>query len=151
MKGDNVMIEIKNSLQINRPVEDVFAFVANIENLPLWAGPVTEAKQTSEGPVGAGTTQTQIAQFLGRRIESSQEVTEYELNKKLSTKTTSGPLPIEVSYTFEPVAGGTMMHLEGNVDAGGVFKLGEPIVGRMLKRQTDADAETLKELLEAQA
>jgi hypothetical protein len=98
-----------------------------------------------------GTTQTQTAQFLGRRIESSQEVTEYELNRKLSTKTTSGPLPIEVHYTFEPVAGGTMMHLEGNVDAGGFFKLGEPIVGRMLKRQTDADAETLKELLEAQA
>lgn len=145
------MIKIKNNLQINRPVEEVFAFVANIENLPKWAGPVTEAKQTSEGPLGVGTTQTQTAQFLGRRVESHQEVTEYELNKKLSTKTTSGGLPIEVHYTFEPADGGTMMHLEGYVDAGGFFALAEPIVGRMLKRQTAADAETLKELLEAGA
>lgn len=145
------MIEIKNSVQINRPVEQVFDFVTNVENLPKWAGPVTEAKQTSEGPVGVGAIQTQTAQFLGRRVESSQEVTQYELNKRLSTKTTSGSFPVEVNYTFESIDGGTLIHLEGNVDAGGFFKLGEPIVGRMLRRQTDADIETLKELLEAQA
>lgn len=144
------MIEIRNSLRINRPVEDVFAFVTKVENLPKWAGPVTEARQTSEGPVSVGTTQIQVAQFLGRRAESSQEVTEYELNKKFSSKTTSGPLPIEVHYTFEPVDGGTRLQLEGNVEAGGFFRLAESVVGRMLQRQTDADAQTLKELLEAQ-
>jgi hypothetical protein len=92
-----------------------------------------------------------VAQFLGRRIETSHEVTEYEPNKKLSTKTTSGPLPMEVSYTLEPVAEGTMVILEGNVDAGGFFKMAEPIVARMLKRQTKSDAANLKDLLEAQA
>lgn len=142
------MIKINNSIQINRPVEDVFVFVVDIKNLPKWAGPVSEARQTSDGPIGVGTTQTQKAQFLGRQIESSQEVTGYKLNKKLSTKTTSGPLPIEVHYTFEPNAGGTLLHVEGEVDAGGFFKLAEPLAGRMLRRQTDADIETLKELLE---
>lgn len=145
------MIKIENSVQVNRPVEEVFAFVANIENLTLWAGPVTEAKQTSEGPIGVGTTQTQSAQFLGRQMETTQEVTEYELNKKLSTKSTSGPLPLEIHYTFEPVGEGTRIKLEGNLDAGGFFKLAEPVVGRMLNRQTASDAQTLKELLEAQA
>jgi uncharacterized membrane protein len=145
------MIKIESSVQINRPVEEVFAFVTNIDNLPLWAGPVTEAKQTSEGPIGVGTTQTQSAQFLGRQLETTQEVTAYELNKKLSTKSTSGLLPLEVHYTFEPVGGGTRVKLEGNLDAGGFFKLAEPVAGRMLKRQTASDAQTLKELLEAQA
>jgi uncharacterized membrane protein len=145
------MIKVETSVVINRPVDEVFEFVANIENLPQWAGPVLEAKQTSEGPVGVGTTQTQVAQLLGRRVETSQEVTEYEPNKKLSTKSTSGPIPIEVHYTFEPVAEDTRVKMEGNVDAGGFFKLAEPIVARMLKRQTEADSSTLKELLEAQA
>lgn len=145
------MIKIRNSFQINRPVEEVFAFVTNIDKLPLWAGPVTEAKQTSEGPIGVGTTQTQTAQFLGRKVETNQEVTEYELNKKFSTKATSGPLPMEVRYTFESVDGGTMVQLEGDVAAGGFFALAEPIAGRMLQRQTDADAVTLKELLESGA
>ncbi len=145
------MIKVENSVVINRPVDEVFEFVSNIENLPQWAGPVLEAKQTSDGPVGVGATQTQVAQFLGRKIETSHEVTEYEPNKKLSTKTTSGPLPMEVSYILEPAAGGTKVTLGGDIDAGGFFKLAEPIVGRMLNRQTASDAANLKELLEAQA
>lgn len=145
------MIKIENNVQINRPVEEVFAFVSSIDNLPLWAGPVTEAKQISDGPIGVGTIQKQSAQFLGRQVETTQEVTEYELNKKFSTKSTSGTLPLEIQYTFEPFGKGTKIWLEGNLDAGGFFKLAEPLVGRMLNRQTASDAQTLKELLEAQA
>jgi uncharacterized membrane protein len=145
------MIKVENSVVISRPVDEVFEFVSNIENLPQWAGPVLEAKQTSDGPIRVGTKQTQVAQFLGRRIETSHEVTEYEPNKKLSTKTTSGPLPMEMHCILEPAEEGTRVSLEGNVEAGGFFKLAEPIVGRMLKRQTTSDAANLKDLLEAQA
>lgn len=145
------MIKIETSVQINRPIEEVFAYVANIKNLPLWAGPVTEARQISEGPIGVGTMQTQSAQFLGRKMESTQEVIEYVLNKTLSTKSTSGPLPLEIHYAFEPAGNGTKIEIEANLDAGGFFKLAEPIAGRMLQRQTASDAETLKELLEAEA
>jgi len=145
------MIKIENSVQINRPVEEVFAFVTNIDNLPLWAGPVTEARQTSEGPIGVGTTQIQLAQFLGRQLETTQEVTEYKLNKKLSTKSTSGPLPLEIHYTFEPFGEGTKIMVEADLDAGGFFKLAEPLAGRMLNRQTASDVQTLKELLEVQS
>jgi uncharacterized membrane protein len=145
------MIKVENSVIINRPIGEVFEFVSNIENLPQWAGPVLEAKQTSDGAVGVGATQTQVAQFLGRKIETSQEVTEYEPNKKFSTKTTSGPLPMEIHYILEPAAEGTKVTLEGNVDAGGFFKVAEPLVARMLKRQTESDAANLKDLLEARA
>jgi len=145
------MIKNENSVEINKPIEEVFEYVTNIDNLPLWAGPVTEAKQTSEGPVGVGTTQTQVAQLLGRRIESSLEVTEYEPNKKFTTKSTSGPIPIEVHYNFEPVAEGTRLEVVGILDAGGFFKLAEPLVARTLKRQTEGDFKTLKELLESSA
>lgn len=145
------MIKIENNILINQPIEDVFAFMTNVENLPKWAALVLEAKQSSAGPLSVGTTQTQVAEFLGRRIETSLEVTEYEPNKKLSTKTTSGPLPMEIQYIFEPVAEGTRVVIKGNINAGGLFKLAEPIVGRMLKRQTEADFANLKDLLEAQA
>jgi uncharacterized membrane protein len=145
------MIKVENSVIINRPISEVFEFVSNIENLPQWAGPVLEAKQTSDGAVGVGATQTQVAQFLGRKIETSQEVTEYEPNKKFSTKTTSGPLPMEIHYILEPAAEGTKVTLEGNVDAGGFFKVAEPLVARMLKTQTESDAANLNDLLEARA
>ena len=50
---------------------------------------------------------------------------------------------------FEPVGNGTKVKFEAELDAKGFFKLAEPIAGRMLQRQTAADAETLKEILEA--
>lgn len=143
------MIQVESSMQIDRPVEDVYAYVTKIENLPFWAGPVTEAKQTSDGPLGVGTTQVQLAQLLGRQVETTQEVTEYELNKKFSTKSTSGPLPLDIHYTFESLGGGTKILVEANLDAGGFFKLAEPLVGRILNRQTASDVQTLKEILEA--
>ena len=143
------MIKVENSVEINKSVEEVFEYVVNIENLPQWAGPVLEAKQTSEGPVGVGTTQSQVAQLLGRKIESTLEVTEYELNKKYTTKSTSGPIPIEVQHNFEQIPGGTRLETIGLVDASGFFKLAEPLVARTLKRQTEGDVKTLKELMEA--
>ena len=145
------MLKIEKSVVINRPIEEVFEFVINVENLPQWAGPVLEAKQSSEGPLSVGTTQTHVVNFLGRQAEISYEVTEYEPNKKFSTKATSGPIPMETIYNFEPVAEGTMVKLNGKVDAGGFFKLAEPVVAPMLKRQVETDTSNLKELLEAQA
>jgi hypothetical protein len=48
--GGNAMIEVNNALVINRPIDVVFAYATSIENLPEWVGPITDAKQTSEGP-----------------------------------------------------------------------------------------------------
>ncbi len=74
------MIKAETSLVINRPVEKVFAFVNDSENAPQWRSSVLESRQTSEGPTCVGTTLTEVIRFLGRRIESTFEVTEYEPN-----------------------------------------------------------------------
>lgn len=145
------MLRIEKSVVINRPIEEVFAFVARSENYAQWAGPVLEAKQTSEGPVGVGTTSTRVTQFLGRRIESDYEVTEYEPNRKVSSKTSSGPVPLGERITFEAVDGGTKVSVVGEVEPAGFFKLAEPILARAIKRQMGTDVGTLKDLLEAQA
>jgi uncharacterized protein YndB with AHSA1/START domain len=151
MKGGSEMTKIETTVVINHPIEDVFAFVSNIEELSQWAGPVLEAKQTSEGPVGVGTTLTRVTQFLGRRLETTHEVTEYEPNRKISFKSSSGPIPIEERFTFESVEDGTKGTFSSEVEAGGFFKLAEPIVARMLKRQMESDVNNLKDMLEAQA
>lgn len=139
------------SVVISRPVEEVFAFSTDAEKIAMWAGPVTEAKQTSDGPLGVGSTSTRVTQMLGRRIEHDYEVTEYEPNVRYSAKTTSGALPIEEHLSFEAVEGGTKVTVAGDVDATGFFKLAEPIVNRIIKRQVEHDVKTLKDLLEVQA
>jgi uncharacterized protein YndB with AHSA1/START domain len=41
----------ESSFVINRPLEEVFAFLANLENDAKWRREWVEAKNTSEGPL----------------------------------------------------------------------------------------------------
>ena len=86
-----------------------------------------------------------------RRIESTWEVTEHEVNKKSAFKTTSGPIPLKGAWTYEPVAEGTKVSFAMDGDPGGFFRLAEPLVAGIAKRQIENDHNNLKDLLEAQA
>jgi len=145
------MVKVEVSVVINRPVEEVFAFVTRIENWNQWDAQLAEVKKTSEGPVGVGTTWQEARHLMGRRMESTNEITEYEPNRKLSFKSTSGPFPVEGGYTFESVEGGTKFTVKGQAETGGFFKLADPVVRRAVKGQLETINANLKELLEAQA
>ena len=144
------MVQVEKSVVINRQIEEVFAFVTNPKNITMWAGPVKEAKQTSEGPVGVGTTSIRITEFLGRKSEDSYVVTKYEPNHKFAQKATSGNLQTTENITFEPVEGGTKVTIVGEVEASGFIKMAEPVFARVAKRQFETDMSNLKDLLEAQ-
>jgi uncharacterized membrane protein len=145
------MAKLEISTVINRPVEEVFAFVSNYENLPTWSSLSSEVKKTSEGPIGVGTTHRTVVKFLGRRLEGEAEVTEYEPNRIYASKSKSGPFPVKNRLTFERVAGGTRVSLMTEGEPGGFFKLAEPLLVSMLKRQFDGDFANLKDLMEAHA
>ena len=145
------MIHIEQSLVINRPIGEVFAYMADPANNSQWQSGLVESRATSEGPVAVGARGMEVRQFLGRRIESTYEITQYEADKNLGFKVISGPIPMEGGYTFESIEGGTRVAFEIQGEVGGFFRLGEPIVSRMVRRQVEADFNNLKDLLEAHA
>ncbi len=145
------MAKVEMGIVINRPVEEVFAFLSNPENYPKWSSSSSDVKITSEGPIGVGTTYRSVVTFLGRRIESQVEFTEYEPNRKCAQKSKSGPFPVENQSTFEGVEGGTRINYTTEAQPGGFFKLAEPLLVRMVKRQFEADFANLKDLMEAHA
>ena len=49
------MVDASDSIVIDRPVEQVFAYVTNVVNDPTWHTDVVEARQASDGPIGVGT------------------------------------------------------------------------------------------------
>lgn len=145
------MAKFEISTVIKRPTEEVFAVMSNAENILKWQSGTIEAEKTSDGPIGVGTTWRSVSRFLGRRIESESEFTEYELNRKLGFKSKSGPIQFEVRMTFERVEGGTRINTKFEAEIGGFFKLAEPLVVSMGKRQLEGDLANLKDLMEAHA
>jgi uncharacterized protein YndB with AHSA1/START domain len=150
MNGGNQM-RVDQTVVINRPIEEVFALLADFEKLSQWDTAVDEAEKASQGPMGVGTTVREVFHFLGRRIESTGVVVEYEPNSKFAIKTTSGPLPAELTETLEPVEGGTRVTFTAELELGGVVKLAEPIIARMFRTQVKGSTASLKHFLETQA
>lgn len=143
-------IHEEHSVVIDRPVEEVFAFATDPNNDPLWQSTSLETQQTSEGPVDVGTTFHNTSKFLGRRIESTYEVTENEAPHRQCVRVTSGPIPGSGCYLFESADGGSTRFTQTfEAEVGGFFRLAEPLVGRALRRQMQADMETLKDMLDS--
>jgi len=142
------MVKFEISTHVNRPVADVFKYMSDPAKLPEWNNVVEEAIP-SETPVRVGTKIQVRARFLGRKIESPSVVTEYELNKRYTNKSEK-PFPLTISTTLEAEAGGTKVVVVFDGEPGGFFKIGEPILARITKKQFQTQLDTAKELLEAQ-
>ena len=144
------MPTLEYTVTINKPISEVFAFVSRPENMPKWAQNVTEAIQTSEGPVQVGTTCSVVSKAMGKQLDQDFVVTEYEPDRVYAAKTTVSPFPMETRYTLKAVDGGTIVHAETSAELGGFMKMAGPLLAVMLKKQFKADHEALKKLLESQ-
>lgn len=145
------MDEFELSIVIKRPIEEAFAVLANLENDVKWHKELVESRNTSGGSNGVGATILFAGEFLGRRMETVWEVTEYEPNWIAAWKTVSGPLPLKFWRTFERVDGGTRFTVRYEEEVRGFLKLAMPLITRYARRQHEADMGKLKELMEAHA
>lgn len=89
--------------------------------------------------------------FLGRHYESPVVCTSFAENKQFATATTAGPFQLEVDQTLEPAATGTKLTIRYRGESRGFFRLAEPLVVRLTKRQVETAGENLKALLEEHA
>jgi uncharacterized protein YndB with AHSA1/START domain len=146
---------IENSVDVRRPVTEVFRYVVTPAHWPQWAGPVIAVgTETQAEPLRPEEEFTVVSKLMGKQIDAKYRVTELEENRILQYATTSGPLPHQFTVTFASVPDGTRVTQTVEADpaeAGGFFKLAYPLVKKAFSRQAVADLATLKDLLEAQA
>jgi len=145
------MIRIEHTTVIRRPVEDVFAVVSDVEGWPRWNRTAREARKTSPGPAGLGTTFRLVGTILGRAVEANHEVTAYDLNRVFAAKTLSGPFLATGTYTFEPVPEGTRLTVVVEGEPAGVARLGGAMLAPAIKKQVETQQGHLKNLLERSA
>jgi Polyketide cyclase / dehydrase and lipid transport len=136
---------------IGRPVGEVFAVIRDVARTPVWTPGMTEARQTSEGPLEPGATIVYRGTFLGRSYETPAVCTALAENKQFTTQSTAGPLYIEIDTTLEPVAEGTQVTSFYRGESRGFFKVAEPLLVRLTKKHFETAAENLRALLEDHA
>ena len=80
----------KNTVTIDRPTEEVFAFLADFENVPRWNYAIDATRKATPGPVAVGTTYRQT-RSIPSRSEEGFEVTAFEMDKRLAVRGQIGP------------------------------------------------------------
>src|SRR4030065_64615 len=108
------MITVERFVVINKPLEVVFAYVAETSNDPKWQAGVESV--ILEGPSNVvGSTHTEVRKFMGQEMKSTLEVTAFVANTKMAAKVIKGPVPFEATVTFGASGSGTKIttHVEG--------------------------------------
>jgi Polyketide cyclase / dehydrase and lipid transport len=87
------MTRVEHSIEIARPIDEVFAFIAEPANDPIWLSSVLDVR-ADEGPIRAGTAFSETMRFLGRRVDVTWRVSEHGPPVRLAVEATSSPVPI---------------------------------------------------------
>lgn len=133
---------------LNVPIQTVFDFVTDIENLPNWAGAFDEIRDFSGNPVGIGSTWTSISKFMGREVVSQNCVTEWHE-------------PQQVVFSIKNMAGDglntwslealddnqTRFTLQLDGEAKGIARMAVGLIRSQADKQMNSDLKNLKTIL----
>ena len=140
-------MKFENSVIINQPVEQVFEFVTNPRNNAKWQTDILELEMTSENHFGLGATYRCVNRFMGKHIESENEITDYARGKTCCIRITNGVLKGKCRMSFKTLEDGTKFTASGNLDMR-YFKLLKMIAKRKINQQIKEDMLRLKYILE---
>jgi uncharacterized protein YndB with AHSA1/START domain len=134
----------ENSVVIRRPIEEVFAFLSDLENVPKWNYAIVETRKVSEGPVGLGTVYRQV-RSVPSRSEERLEVTAFNPPGHLEIRGQLGPFPSRLSYDLDALPDGTRVTNSVELELRGPGR----VLGRVaVPRVRDAVATNLRKLKE---
>ncbi len=103
------------SIVIDKPIAEVWNFIADIRNMDKWVTGVSAPKPTSEGRWGVGSTLESDYTYAGRTHNITYEITGFDPPNRMSMRSTSGPFPFEGWIELRKEKDGT--HLINTIDA----------------------------------
>lgn len=143
--------EFRTTVAIDRPIEDVFAFLANGENDPKFSPRVLEIAKTTDGPPGVGTVYASTVKDAGMKTKREIKLTEFvpptrirwsEISKNAVTAPEGG-------YDLEPDGHGTRLTFFNVLEGHGLGKLIAPLALRSARKGADEFGNSIKRAVEA--
>jgi uncharacterized membrane protein len=142
---EELVLEFENTIAIERPIYEVFAFLSDFQNIPKWNYYVLEVRQlTSESPIGIGTTYHQ----LRKTDQQDFHIIEFEPNHRVAVKTLPQSSPrFERRFTLYEEGDTTRIRDQWKLHTGRPALLERLARGRV-KSAVSENLSKLKELLQ---
>src|SRR3954451_10015663 len=137
---------------INRPIDQVFAFLADGQNDRKFSPRVQQITKTTEGPTGVGTVYSSTVKDAGMTSNREFKLTEFDQPTKIRwTELSKNSITVpEGGYDLEPAGdGATRMTISNTFEGHGLGKVLLPLAIRAAKKDADAFAGLIKAAVEA--
>jgi uncharacterized protein YndB with AHSA1/START domain len=142
------VISFETSVRVERPIEEVFAFVSDPAQLPRWNSAVRAVTRVSGATGEPGSTYSMQRELPSGPAENGLEVFARADPDEFGIRTTSGPTPFSYRYRFASDGADTVVHLDAGVELPGVAGMLGPLAARGVKHGVDANFAALKRALE---
>lgn len=146
------------TIEISRPIDDVFAVVSDVEQMGKWVDGVGEATRVGGGSdgVAVGDRYETTYSYGGRETPMTFEVTTCEPPTRFGMTAPEGPFAFDGLVELREAGGRT--HVTNTIETGSdgtvtavMFTLFRPVMRRLMARQLRGELRELKALLEADA
>ncbi len=143
---------LRFEIVVDRPVEQVFAYVSNVRNNVEWFRGARAVRVLSIVDYGLGARYEQDTQLFGWRFTSQIDVTEHAPPARLTQLSTVSATPFTATFNFEPIDGGraTRLVLDTHVVGASVYRYMGPWFFPLLRRAVVKRMHTLRDILEGQ-
>jgi hypothetical protein len=142
------MIAFETDVHIERPLEEVFAYVSEPLNFPRWNSAVEVVRGTSVREGGVGSTYVMERELPTGRAVNRLDVVASEAPHEFAIRASAGPTPFLYRYRFSSQKGETVVKLDAEVELPGAVALVPPLARRAIKSGVDDNLATLKRILE---
>ncbi len=141
------MFTIQQRVEIAHPVDQVFAYLTDPDNIPRWRPDVLEVR-SGGGPLHLGSQFDEVINFGGRKIQTFR-VAVFEPNETLEVAAIAG-LGIRPTqrYALSNTNGSTTVSIRVTVHTRGLFRVLEPLLPKMIAAKWRDYAVRLRALLE---
>lgn len=140
---------IKHSVEINRPAEEVFAYLDQVDRHNEWQGKLVSTTIETDGPMRVGTRVVEHRNVAGGTRDFLYEITEHDPPRTAAFRGTTGLIRPVGTYRVDPIGeSSSRMNSELDFEGHGIGKLFAPLALRQAAKQVPIDQERFKELLE---
>jgi carbon monoxide dehydrogenase subunit G len=141
-------VRIEESIEIDLPPEEVYAFFSDVNNLTKCSDVITEIRGAPDRAVQVGDTYTTVAKVMGRTVETSHRVVVADSPNRLEMDGKNDTLGLKVVIILEATTRGTRVTQAGEGKLEGALRFARPVIERTVRQQVRRDLENVKRILE---
>lgn len=143
------MFVVESAVDIDRPVSEVFEFIADMTNAPSWQADLHRVERFPPGPVRVGSEHVFERRFAGRALKSRNRITAFHPPFRLEFEIPDGWISGRAAYEVAEVSNGCRVSCRMEFRSSGAGRILEPLLARVLSHDSRRDDQRLKAVLES--